>query len=107
MTVYHRLPYRSTAVARSSRHAVLSSQNLGELVNCIPCVSNEMPEEIREGGELVGYDPNTIHKNPGAVVLIEDVLYDDDQGERDYAKYVDFVDLILSWTHPPLVIACY
>jgi snRNA-activating protein complex subunit 3 len=107
VTVYHRLPYRSTAVARGSRHATLSSQNLGELVNCIPCVSNEMPEEVYEDGELVGYDPNTIHKNPGAVVLIEGVLYGDDQGEQDYAKCADFADRILSWAHLPFVIASY
>lgn len=91
VTVYHRLPYRSTAVARSSRHAALSSQSLGDLVNCIPCVSNEMPEEVYEDGELVGYDPNTIHKNSGAVILIEGVLYGDGQGEQDYATYVDFL----------------
>lgn len=107
MTVYHRLPYRSTAVARSSRHATLSSQNLDELVNCIPCVSNEMPEEVYEDGELVGYDPNTIHKNPGAVILIEGVLYGDGQGEQDYARCADFADSISSWIHPPFVTASY
>ena len=90
VTVYHRLPYRSTAVARSSRHTVLSSQTLEDLVNCIPCVSNEMPEEVYEDDELVGYDPNTIHKNSGAVVLVEGVLYGDGQGEQDYATCVDF-----------------
>jgi hypothetical protein len=45
-----------------------------------------MPEEVYEDDELVGYDPNTIHKNPGAVVLIEGVLYGDDEGEQDYAE---------------------
>jgi len=92
MTVYHRLPYRLTAVARSSQHAALSSQSLGDLANCIPCVSNEIPEEICEGDELIGYDPNTIHKNPGAVVLIEDVLYGDNGDDRDYAECVSFAD---------------
>jgi snRNA-activating protein complex subunit 3 len=85
-TVYYRLPYRVTAVARSSQHAALSSQSLGDLVNCIPCVSNEMPEEVYEDDELVGYDLNTIHKNPGAVVLIEGVLYGNGNEEQDYAK---------------------
>ena len=107
VTVYHRLPYRSTAVARSSRHALLSSQNLGELVNCIPCTSNEMPEEVYQDGELVGYDPNTIHKNPGVVVFVEGVLYDDGQDEQDYARCVNFADRILSWTNPPPMIANY
>lgn len=46
-----------------------------------------MPDEVYEDGELVGYDPNTMHENSGAVVLIEDVLYGDDQGDQDYAKY--------------------
>ena len=73
-------------MARSSQHAALSSQSLGDLVNCIPCVSNEMPEEVYEDDELVGYDLNTIHKNPGAVVLIEGVLYGDGNEEQDYAR---------------------
>lgn len=88
VAAYHRLSYRSTTVVRSSRHAILSSQSLWDLVNCIPCTSNEMSEEIYEGEELVGYDANTMHKNPGGVILIEDVLYGDDQGDEDYAKYV-------------------
>ena len=45
-----------------------------------------MPKEVYEDDESVGYDPNTIHKNPGAVVFIESVLYGDDQDEQDYAK---------------------
>lgn len=49
-----------------------------------------MPEEISEDGELVGYEPKTIHKNTGAVVLIEDMLYGDGQGDQDYAKYTGF-----------------
>jgi snRNA-activating protein complex subunit 3 len=49
-----------------------------------------MPEEVYEDDELVGYGPNTIHKNPGAVVLIEGVLYGDGQGDQDYAKYARF-----------------
>lgn len=59
-------------------------------MNCIPCVSNEMPEEVYEVDELVGYDPNTIPRNLGAVVLVEGVLYSDDQGDQDYAKYTSF-----------------
>lgn len=86
VTVFHRLSYRLTAVVRSSQHAALSSQSLGDLVSCIPCTSKEMPEEMWEDSELVGYDLNTIHKNPGAVILIEGVLYGDGQGEQDYAK---------------------
>lgn len=107
MTVYHRLPYRLTAVARSSQHAALSSQTLGELVNCIPCVSNEMPEEVYEDDELIGYDPNTTHKNSGAVVLIEGVLYGDDEGEQDYARYAGIVDRVAPGAHPSHGIASY
>ena len=105
MTVYHRLPYRSTAVARSSRHAALSSQSLGDLVNCIPCVSNEIPEEVYEDDELVGYDPNAIHENSGAVVLIEGVLHGEDQGEQDYAKCAVFMDSFPVRLIPCLVLA--
>ena len=52
-----------------------------------------MPE-VYEDEELVGYDPNAIYKNPGAVVLIEDVLHDDDEDEQDYARCVDFTDRV-------------
>lgn len=79
---------------------MLSSQTLGELVNSIPCVSNEMPEEIYEDDELVGYDPNTIHQNSGATLLIEGVLHGDDQSEQDYARYVNFAHPVSSPTHP-------
>lgn len=89
-----------TAVARSSQHAALSSQSLGDLVNCIPCISNEMPVEVFEDDELVGYDPSTTYKSPGAVVLIEGVLYGDDKGEEDYAKYACFADRFSPCTHP-------
>ena len=71
-------------------------------MNCIPCVSNEIPEEVYEGDELIGYDPNTIHKNTGAVVLIEDVLYGDDEGEQDYAKCVSFAGCVSPWAHSPI-----
>lgn len=101
VTVYYRLPYRMTAVARSSQHATLSSQSLSELVNCIPCVSNEMPKEVYEDDELVGYDPNATHKNPGAVILIEGVLYGDGGGEQDCAKCAGSANHSPPWTHPP------
>ena len=45
-----------------------------------------MPEEVHEDGELIGYDQSTTHKNSGAVVLIEGVLYGDDRGDQDYAE---------------------
>lgn len=61
-----------------------------------------MPEEIHEDGELVGYDPNTIHKNPGAVLLIEGVLHGDDQNEQDYARCVGFAYPVFS-PDPPSV----
>jgi len=60
-----------------------------------------MPEEVYEDDELVGYDPNTIHKNPGTVVLIEGVLYGDDGGEQDYAKCAIFAGRFPTWAHPP------
>lgn len=52
-----------------------------------------MPEEVYEDDELVKYDQNTIHKNSGAVVLIEGVLYGDGQGDRDYAGYIGSPEL--------------
>lgn len=104
MTVFNRLPYRSTAVARSSQHAALASQSLGDLVNCIPCISNEMPEEVYVDDELVGYDQNTVHRNLGAVVLIEDVVYGDDQGDQDYATYVGFPGLAFPSQNLPALV---
>jgi len=66
-----------------------------------------MPEEVCEDDEVVGYDPNTIQNNPGAVVLIEGVLYGDDGGEQDYAMYAVFAGCFPVWTHPPFGIASY
>lgn len=68
-------------------------------MNCIPCISNEMPEEVYEDDELVGYNPNSIHKNPGTVVLIEGVLYGDGQGDQDYARCTGFPGLLLPLTY--------
>lgn len=96
VTVFHRLPYRLTAVARSSQHAILASQTLGDLVNCMPCVSDELPTEVYEDDELVGYDLNIIHKNTGAVILIEGVLYGDGQSDQDYATYVNLPQTLSS-----------
>ena len=64
-----------------------------------------MPEEVYEDDELVGYDPNVIHESSGAVVLIEGVLHDEDQGEQYYAKCAVFMDSFPVRLIPRLVLA--
>lgn len=60
-----------------------------------------MPEEVCEDDELVGYNPNAIHENPGAVVLIEGALHGDDQDGQDYAKCVILTTTLRCLTYPP------
>lgn len=94
ISVYNRLSWGS-ALNRSSQHAVLSSETIGELVETIPCSSNETPaEDTDAGGEIVRYSSVGMPPQRGSVVCIEGTTYGDGLSERDYAVYV----IILSTT---------
>lgn len=86
ITVHNRVPWGPGYFSRSSQHAVLSSQTLGDLFEAIPCTSNEIPKEIIRDGELVGYDAKgPPEPSTGCVICLEGVAYGDGQNESDYA----------------------
>ncbi|KAJ7178353.1 snRNA-activating protein of 50kDa MW C terminal-domain-containing protein [Mycena crocata] len=84
VTVHNKLSWRQTHVSRSSRHVILSSQTLGDLFEMIPCISNEIPEEILDDERITGYR-NDVPTRPGCVICIEGVAYGDGESEFDYA----------------------
>ena len=84
MSVYTRLSW-GNHLSRSSQHAVLASQTIGDLYDAIPCPSNEIPSEITENGEVTGYNLEEVPVHRGAVVRIEGVAYGDGQSEEDYS----------------------
>ncbi|KAJ7497460.1 snRNA-activating protein of 50kDa MW C terminal-domain-containing protein [Mycena latifolia] len=84
VTVHTKLSWRQTHVSRSSRHAILSSQTLGDLFEMIPCTSNEITDEILDDGHITGYKDD-IPTRPGCVICIEGLAYGDGESEFDYA----------------------
>lgn len=95
-SVHKRFPWRANLVSRSSQHCVLSSQSLGDLIEAIPCPSNELPGEKREGTSIVGYDDSERMKGDhGAVIVIDNVAYGDGMSETDYAEYANFHNPVL------------
>lgn len=88
VSVYNRLTWSYNFVYRSSQHAVLSSNTLGELYNVIPCPSKELPDESTVDGLLVGYESGPSKCPSGYVVVIEGTAYGDGLTDNDYARYV-------------------
>ena len=88
VSVYNRLTWSYNFVYRSSQHAVLSSNTLGELYNVIPCPSKELPDESTADGLLVGYESGPSKYPSRYVVVIEGTAYGDGLTESDYARYV-------------------
>ncbi|KAL5523658.1 hypothetical protein ACEPAG_7831 [Sanghuangporus baumii] len=97
ISIYNRLSW-GNHLSRSSQHAVLASQTIGDLYDVIPCPSNEIPHELRteEGdGEIVGYNSDELPPHRGAVACIEGVAYGDGQAEEDYSdKLVQQMELL-------------
>ena len=87
VSVYNRLTWSYNFVYRSSQHAVLSSNTLGELYNVIPCFSNEFSDESTMDEEIVGYESGPSKHPSGRVVVIEGTAYGDGLTETDYARY--------------------
>ena len=84
-TVYNSLPWGHRLLSRCSEHVLLSSQSLGDLFDCIPCISNELPEESIQDGTTSWKEP-TVRESTGAVICIEDIAYGDGQSEHDYSE---------------------
>jgi snRNA-activating protein complex subunit 3 len=89
-TVHNRLSWGHNLLSRSSQHALLASQTLGDLFEVVPCTSNEIPEERITNGELVGYETPTTGSagkcSSGCVICIEGKAYGDGMSENDYAE---------------------
>jgi snRNA-activating protein complex subunit 3 len=90
LSVHNRLAWTYNFVYRSSQHAVLSSNTLGELHDIIPCPSNELPEESTVNGAFAGYESGPSKHSSGYVVVIEDIAYGDGLSENDCAWYASF-----------------
>lgn len=88
VSVYNRLAWSYNFVYRSSQHAVLSSNTLGELYDVIPCPSNEIPDERTVDGAFVGYEPGPSKRPGGRVIVIEGTAYGDGSTETDYARWL-------------------
>ncbi|KAI0254056.1 snRNA-activating protein of 50kDa MW C terminal-domain-containing protein [Lactifluus subvellereus] len=86
VSVYNRLAWSYNFVYRSSQHAVLSSNTLGELYDVIPCPSNELPDDRTVDGRFVGYEPGPSKRPGGRVIVIEGTAYGDGSTETDYAR---------------------
>ncbi|KAI9508786.1 snRNA-activating protein of 50kDa MW C terminal-domain-containing protein [Russula earlei] len=86
ISVYNRLSWSYNFVYRSSQHAVLSSNTLGELYDVIPCTSNELSDESTLDGTFVGYEPGPSKHPGGCVVVIEGTAYGDGLTRTDYAS---------------------
>jgi hypothetical protein len=84
VSVYNRLAWSYNFVYRSSQHAALSSNTLGELYNIMPCPSKELPDERTVDEKFVGYESGPSKRPGGCVVVIEGTVYGD--GLTDYAR---------------------
>lgn len=71
---------------RTSQHALLSSQTLGDIIEMMPCASNDLPKEIVSHSQVA--TQLAVNASSGSVVCIEDVLYGDGMDSTDYAEYV-------------------
>jgi len=86
-SVHVPLPWRTAMLTRSSIHAILSSQTLGDLFEAIPCESNNLPEEFLDEDGNMRYKVNDKTKgSSGHVICIDEVAYGDGFCENDYAE---------------------
>lgn len=88
LTVYNRITYLPSCLTRSSQHAVLSTQTLGDLLRVLPCASSNMPqEELDAEGDLSGYNvADQTREHAGCLFAIEDLIYGDRRETADYAE---------------------
>lgn len=85
ISTYSRLSW-GNHLSRSYQHAVLGSQNLGDLYEALPCLSNEIPSEKSPDGSNHGYSEDEVPPHKGGVFCIEGVAYGDGQSEEDYSE---------------------
>ncbi|KAG2146029.1 snRNA-activating protein of 50kDa MW C terminal-domain-containing protein [Suillus bovinus] len=88
LTVYNRISYLPSCLTRSSQHAVLSTQTLGDLLRVLPCASSNIPmEELDAEGDISGYNvTDQTGEHAGCLFSIEDRIYGDGGENDDYAE---------------------
>ncbi|KAG6903094.1 hypothetical protein C0995_006281 [Termitomyces sp. Mi166 len=81
VTVYIRSTWSPGHLNRSSQHALLSSQTLGDLFRVIPCISNEIISNDAQDG-----DAQEPIQSEGCAVCVGDTVYGDGYCQEDYAQ---------------------
>ncbi|EGN99648.1 hypothetical protein SERLA73DRAFT_72446 [Serpula lacrymans var. lacrymans S7.3] len=86
ISVHNRIPWSHNSFSRVSQHVVISTQSLADLVEVIPCISNEIPDEnLDDEGHAIGYELGQGARGQsdrmGFVFCIEGIIYDEtDEG---------------------------
>lgn len=75
ISVYEKIAWGPSCVARSSQHVLLCTQTLEDLYDCIPCASKHLPTE-----------PATSTQTE-CVIILEDRVYDSCLQEGNCAGY--------------------
>ncbi|KAG6885966.1 hypothetical protein C0993_006893 [Termitomyces sp. T159_Od127] len=88
LTVFIRSTWSSGYINRSSQHALLSSQTLGDLYRVIPCISNEIVANDAHNGDFQEH-----REDEGCVICIGNTVYGDGHCEDDYAQYVVYLKI--------------
>ncbi|KAG5654413.1 hypothetical protein H0H81_003237 [Sphagnurus paluster] len=79
VSIHTRSTWTSGYVNRSSQHALLSSQTLGDIFRIFPCTSKEIVnDDFVENPRLKG--------GAGCVICIDDLAYGDGSSGEDYAE---------------------
>lgn len=84
-TIFNRLTWGHGYVSRTSQHALLSSQTLGDLFEVIPCASKEVMVGPQESHEIAQEEIKPA--SCGCVICLENVVYGDGSAEDDYTEY--------------------
>jgi len=100
ISTHYKVHWRTTVLSKSSQHVLTASQTLGDLFEVMPCVSNELPDEIMKDNELSGYkEADRMSGSNGSVIVINDLAYGDGLNEEDYAdKLVQHLKMTNSTT---------
>jgi hypothetical protein len=76
ISVYDKIAWGPSYVARSSQHVLLCTQTLEDLYDCIPCASKHLPTE-----------PATMDTQTESIIILEDRVYDRCFEEGNCAEY--------------------
>lgn len=75
ISVHSKITWGPSYVSRTSQHAFISSQSLGDVYTAIPCISHELPSEAGIRGQV------------DCAICIEDVAYSfENASGNDYAE---------------------